>query len=107
MELFLKTIGALNDETSLRILRFIDINKKVCACYVENYFDMFQLYVSKYLKILKESGFLKVERIGRWAYCSIKEPLDEFRKTVLKEINCLYIPTHFLKEVCEDKESKK
>ena len=107
MELFLKTIGALNDETSPRILRFIDINKKICVCYVENYFDMFQLYVSKYLKILKESCFLKVGRIERWVYCSIKEPLDEFRKTVLKEISYLDMPITSLREVCVDKESKK
>ncbi len=102
METFLKTIGALNDETRLRILRFIDINKKVCVCDVENSFDMIQSRVSRHLKILKEGGFLKVERIGRWAYYSIREPLDEFRKSVLKEISYLDMPIPPLKEICED-----
>ncbi len=106
MDTFLKTIGALNDETRLRILRFIDINKKVCVCDVENSFDMIQSRVSRHLKILKEGGFLKVERIGRWAYYSIREPLDEFRKSVLKEISYLDMPIPSLREVCEDKESK-
>jgi len=103
METFLKTIGSLNDETRLRLLRFIDINKKVCVCDIENSFDMIQSRVSRHLKILKEGEFLKVERIGRWAYYSIREPLDEFRKSVLKEISFLDMPMPPLKEACEDK----
>ena len=100
METFIKTIGALNDETRLQILRFIDINKKVCVCDVENSFEMIQSRVSRHLKILKEGGFLKVERVGRWAYYSVKEPLDEFRKSVLKEISYLDITIPALKKSC-------
>ncbi|MEN8717327.1 MAG: transcriptional regulator, partial [Sulfurovum sp.] len=32
MDIFLKTIGSINDETRLKILRFIDENKEVCVC---------------------------------------------------------------------------
>ena len=32
MEVFLRTVGALNDETRLRILRFIHENGTVCVC---------------------------------------------------------------------------
>ena len=32
METFLQTIGALNDETRLKLLRFIDIHGAVCVC---------------------------------------------------------------------------
>ncbi len=107
MEIFLKTISALNDGTRLRILRFIDINKKVCVCDVENSFDMIQSRVSRHLKILKESGFLKVERIGRWAYYSIREPLDEFRKSILKEISYLEMSIPPLQKDCEVQDDKK
>jgi len=89
MEDFIKTIGSLNDETRLKILRFIDINKKVCVCDIENSFDMIQSRISRHLKILKDAGFLKVQREGRWAYYSIRTPLDNFRQSILKEISYL------------------
>jgi len=89
MDVLLKTIGSINDETRVKILNFININKEVCVCDIENAFNMIQSRVSRHLKILKEAGFLKVDRRGRWAYYSIRCPLDEFRQSILKEIACL------------------
>ncbi|MEA1954909.1 MAG: metalloregulator ArsR/SmtB family transcription factor [Campylobacterota bacterium] len=89
MDIFLKTIGSINDETRLKILRFIDKNGEVCVCDIENSFDMIQSRVSRHLKILKEAGFLRVERKGRWAYYSVRTPLDVFRKSILNEISYL------------------
>jgi len=89
MQIFLKTIGALNDETRLTILRFIDINGAVCVCDIESAFGMIQSRISRHLKILKEAGFLRVERKGRWAYYSIRSPLDKFRQDILKEVSYL------------------
>jgi len=90
-KLFLQTIGALNDETRLTILRFIDINGAVCVCDIESAFGMIQSRISRHLKILKEAGCLRVERKGRWAYYSIRSPLDRFRQDILKEISYLEI----------------
>jgi len=87
--IFLKTIGALNDETRLTILRFIDINGAVCVCDIESAFGMIQSRISRHLKILKEAGFLRVERKGRWAYYAIRSPLDKFRQDILKEVSYL------------------
>ena len=42
METFLKTVGALNDETRLQILRFIHKNGEVCVCEIEEAFSMIQ-----------------------------------------------------------------
>ncbi|MEA3316188.1 MAG: metalloregulator ArsR/SmtB family transcription factor [Campylobacterota bacterium] len=89
MEIFLKTISAVNDETRVKILNYINQNGKVCVCDIEDAFDMIQSRVSRHLKILKEAGFLKVERDGRWAYYSIRKPLDLFRQSLLKEISYL------------------
>jgi len=89
MEIFLQTIGAINDATRVRILHFIAINGEVCVCDIESSFDMIQSRVSRHLKILKEAGFLRVERKGRWAYYSIRSPLDKFRQNILKEIGYL------------------
>ncbi len=89
MDIFLKTIGSINDETRLKILNFINQNGEVCVCDIESAFNMIQSRVSRHLKILKEGGFLKVERRGRWAFYSIRTPLDAFRQSILDEIACL------------------
>jgi len=86
MEVFLKTIGSINDETRLKILRFINENGDVCVCDIEQSFNMIQSRISRHLKILKEAGFLKVNRKGRWAYYSIRTPLDKFRQNILEEL---------------------
>ena len=100
MDIFLKTVGAINDDTRVKILHFIYKNSEVCVCDVESAFNMIQSRVSRHLKILKEAGFLKVDRRGRWAYYSIRTPLDEFRQSILKEINCLEIDTPSLQKDC-------
>ena len=89
MDTFLQTVGALNDETRLKLLRFIDKHGAVCVCDIESAFGMIQSRISRHLKILKEAGFLRVERKGRWAYYSIRSPLDAFRQNVLTEISYL------------------
>ena len=89
MDIFLQTIGAINDETRIKILRLIDTNGEVCVCDIENAFEMIQSRVSRHLKILKDGGFLKLRRDGKWAYYSIRSPLDVFRQNIIKEISCL------------------
>jgi len=100
MKIFLQTIGALNDETRLTLLRFINENGAVCVCDLETSFGMIQSRISRHLKILKEAGFLKVERKGRWAYYSIRSPLDGFRQNVLKEISYLDMDLPEFKSGC-------
>ena len=101
MNVFLKTIGSVNDETRIAILKFIDSHDEVCVCDIESSFSMIQSRVSRHLKILKEAGFLKVERRGRWAYYSIRKPLDLFRQNILKEIGYLEIETPPLNKECK------
>ncbi len=100
METFLQTIGALNDETRLKLLRFIDMHGAVCVCDIEASFGMIQSRISRHLKILKDAGFLRVERKGRWAYYSIRSPMDKFRQDVLKEISYLEMDIPELKIKC-------
>jgi len=91
MEIFLKTVSALNDETRLLILRFIDEYGECCVCDLQNSLDMIQSRLSRHLKILKDAGFLRVERKGTWAYYSVRTPLDRFRLKSLEEVRCLDI----------------
>ncbi|MDX1809253.1 MAG: metalloregulator ArsR/SmtB family transcription factor [Sulfurospirillaceae bacterium] len=100
MDIFLKTAGAINDETRVQILRFIDVYGEVCVCDIESSFDMIQSRISRHLKILKDAGFLRVERRGRWAYYSIRKPLDAFRQAILEEISYLELNIPKLNNVC-------
>lgn len=106
MDIFLKTIGSINDETRIKILHFININGEVCVCDIENSFDMIQSRVSRHLKILKDGGFLRVERKGRWAYYSVRTPLDKFRQNILEEISHLELNTPILNKGCKVKNKK-
>ncbi len=102
MDIFLQTVGATNDETRVKILHFIDIHNEVCVCDIESSFSMIQSRVSRHLKILKDGGFLRVDRRGRWAYYSIRTPLDVFRQSILKEISYLNLEIPTLKKGCEE-----
>jgi ArsR family transcriptional regulator len=85
MEEFLKITGALYDETRIKILLFIYKYEKVCVCEIEASFNMLQSRLSRHLKILKEAGFLKREREGKYIFYSLKN-LDGFRKCALEEL---------------------
>jgi ArsR family transcriptional regulator len=102
MEIFLKTIGSLNDETRLKILNFIHHHDEVCVCDIENAFGMIQSRISRHLKILKDAGFLKVDRRGRWAYYSVRTPLDMFRQSILEEIKHLNLTIPPLLKGCNN-----
>jgi len=101
MDIFLNTVSSINDNTRVEILNFINANGEVCVCDIENSFSMIQSRISRHLKILKDGGFLKVDRRGRWAFYSIRAPLDEFRQSILKEISFLDIETPSLNKGCK------
>ena len=98
MEVFLKSVSALNDETRVLLLRFIDKYGKTCVCDMQNSLDMIQSRLSRHLKILKDAGFLRVDREGTWAYYSIRSPQDRFRSEALEEIRTLKIEVPPLKK---------
>ncbi len=102
MDIFLKSVSALNDETRVKIIKFLNIHGKCCVCDLENSFDMIQSRLSRHLKILKEAGFLRVDRVGRWAYYSIRTPLDEFRQGAIREIMTLDIELPNLVKACNN-----
>lgn len=102
MDIFLKTVSAINDETRIRILRFIDVHDEVCVCDIERAFGMIQSRVSRHLKILKEAGFLRVDRRGRWAYYSVRRPLDRFRLEILEEIRHLDLDIPPMQGACHN-----
>ena len=99
---FLKTTGALYDETRVQLLKFIDKYGAMCICDLQNSFDMLQSRLSRHIKILKESGFLSIKKDGRWSYYSIRTPLDRFRLQAVEEIRALPINLPELKKISSD-----
>ncbi len=88
---FLETVGAVKDETRVLILRFLDEHGALCVCDLQASLGMIQSRLSRHLKILKDAGFLRVDRKGTWAYYSIRSPLDRFRGGIIEEIRHLGI----------------
>ncbi len=105
MDVFLKTVSALNDETRVLILRFFDEHGDLCVCDLQASLEMIQSRLSRHLKILKEAGFLRVDRRGTWAYYSIRSPLDRFRSEALEEIRHLDVVLPPLKKLSDDSET--
>lgn len=101
MEIFLRTVSALNDETRVLILRFLDEHGPLCVCDLQASLEMIQSRLSRHLKILKEGGFVRVERKGTWAYYSVRVPLDAFRLAAIEEIRHLDIALPELQKVEE------
>ena len=106
MEVFLKSVSALNDETRVLLLRFLDEYGETCVCDLQASLDMIQSRLSRHLKILKDAGFLRVQRRGTWGYYSIRSPLDRFRSEALEEIRYLDIELAPLIKVSENGECK-
>lgn len=102
MDIFLKSVAALNDETRVLILRFLDENGETCVCDLQNSLEMIQSRLSRHLKILKDAGFLRVERRGTWAYYAVRSPLDRFRTEALQEIKYLDLELPKLKKLSQN-----
>lgn len=56
---------ALSDSNRLRILKMLQI-KPLCVCEITDVLQLAASTVSKHLSILKENGFIKEERDGKW-----------------------------------------
>jgi len=106
MEVFLKSVAALNDETRVMLLCFLDEYGETCVCDMQTSLEMIQSRLSRHLKILKDAGFLKVVRKGTWAYYSIRSPLDRFRSEALEEIRYLDITLPAFKKLSQSGECK-
>ncbi len=96
---FLRSVGALYDDTRVKLLKFIDLHGPLCVCDLEASFEMTQSRLSRHLKILKDAGFLRAKRCGRWTYYGIRAPMDRFRLEALEEIRALPVPLPVLKKV--------
>jgi ArsR family transcriptional regulator len=72
---------ALSDETRLRIIKLLE-QGELCVCDITAALDMVQPKVSFHLSALKEAGFIKDRKQGKWTHYSLNEN-DLFRRMLI------------------------
>jgi ArsR family transcriptional regulator len=83
MKELLKAIGALSDETRLRIINLMT-EEESCVCEVMEALMISQTRASRNLGLLYDAGFLNLRKEGLWSYYSLKtdDLTEELRKLV-------------------------
>lgn len=67
---------ALGDETRLRIIAMLG-NGELCACNILAEFSITQPTLSYHMKILTETGLVKVRKDGAWMRYTLNRPAIE------------------------------
>lgn len=80
----LNIFKALSDETRLRILKLLE-HGELCVCDIIAVLKMSQPKVSFHLGILKEAGFVKDRKEGRWIHYSIDDS-DIFKRSLILSV---------------------
>jgi ArsR family transcriptional regulator len=84
MEELLRVFKALSDETRLRIIKLLE-HGELCVCDITAALDMVQPKVSFHLSALKDAGFIKDRKQGKWIHYSLNEK-DLFRRMLILSI---------------------
>ncbi len=84
MQDLMNTFKALSEETRLRILKLLE-NGELCVCDIVAALGMVQPKVSFHLNVLKEAGFLKDRKQGRWTHYGIDDS-DFFKRSLLLSV---------------------
>ncbi len=84
MEELTTIFKALSEETRLRILKLLE-HGELCVCDIVAALDMVQPKVSFHLSTLREAGFLKDRKQGRWTHYRIDDS-DFFRRFLLVSV---------------------
>ncbi len=75
---------ALSDETRLRIIKLLE-QGELCVCDITAALDMVQPKVSFHLSALKEAGFIRDRKQGKWIHYSLSEA-DLFRRMLMVSV---------------------
>lgn len=84
MKELLKSFKSLSDETRLRILKLLE-RGELCVCDIVASLDQIQPKVSFHLNVLKEAGFIKDRKQGKWIHYSIDDS-DMFKRFLVLSV---------------------
>lgn len=74
---------ALADKTRLRLLNLM-ADDEVCVCFFTEVLGDSQPKISRHLAYLRNADLVEARRDGKWMHYSIKWPLDEGLRSVLR-----------------------
>lgn len=66
MDNFIKIFKSLTDKNRVRILKMLE-KKSLCVCEITSVLNISNSTVSSHLTLLKEAGFIKDTKDGKWA----------------------------------------
>jgi len=84
MEDLANIFKALSDTTRLRVLKLLE-RGELCVCDIVAAMEMSQPKVSFHLNALKEAGFVKDRKEGRWIHYRLDEA-DVFRRFLILSV---------------------
>ena len=64
--------AALSDEVRLQLIRLLSRSSALCACEIQQAFDLGQPTISHHLRVLRRAGLIDCEKRGVWAYYFLK-----------------------------------
>jgi len=76
-------LKALADETRLEIVRLLAraSSGELCACELEEHFELSQPTISHHLRVLRQAGVVRGERRGTWVHYTLApEALDALER---------------------------
>ncbi len=90
MEETISFFKGLSDKTRLRIIwLLIKAETRLCVCEIMDSLNGNQYNVSRHLKSLKNAGFLKEEKEGRWVYYSLIDLKNRFQEHIFEAVSSL------------------
>jgi ArsR family transcriptional regulator len=92
-----KIIKSLSDPNRLKIIDILSCGEK-CACDILQHFDFTQPTLSHHMKVLIESGLIKVRKDGLWNYYKLN--MNNCNKLTLFLMNLV---TETEECICKDK----
>ncbi|MFN4227649.1 MAG: ArsR/SmtB family transcription factor [Candidatus Ratteibacteria bacterium] len=99
MNKYTEIIKAIGEKTRLRIVRLLKEAKiPLCVCEIMDCLGETQTNISKHLRILKLTGIVKENKIGKWVMYSLVPHKEKFINLLFQAIE--NIPSsHFRKEI--------
>jgi ArsR family transcriptional regulator len=80
-------LKALSEEIRIRLLLVL-MKDEACVCELMATFDMAQSKLSHHLIALRDAGFIKDEKRGKWNYYTIDSTsMDPMRKNLLASLS--------------------
>jgi len=76
MTAYIDLLKGMADETRLRVLGLLEAaGGELCVCQITGALGESQYKISRHLKVLKNSGWLRERRNGRWIHYRLADPV--------------------------------